>query len=396
LGSLLISKFQQLAMSRQAQQIAARRDFWLYIDEFANFITPSMAEILSGARKYRVGLTLAHHELRQLQRDPEVASAVMSHPFTRIAFRVGDDDAKKLGEGFSYFEAKDLRNLETGQAIARVERSDYDFNLSVPLAVEPDKTMSATRRQEVITVSRKKYGMARTDVEAMLVKSRMQPSEEPPVPLPKQVEPPPNAPIIPELPKAVEIPKPPPTIAPPVVKYEPPRDLGRGGAQHQAIQKRVKQAAEELGFRSVIEKSVLDGLGSIDLFLERDGRSVACEISLTTTIDHEVGNVAKCLKAGLPNVAVICLDEERLKKIRDAVSGSLGSELAARVEYYQPDHFIAYLKTLPLVVPKAATMDTRRGYKIKRSIPELSPEERKQKEDVAVHLIAEAMKRKSR
>ena len=114
-------------MSRQAQQIAARRDFWLYIDEFANFITPSMAEILSGARKYRIGLTLAHHELHQLQRNPEVASAVMSHPFTRIVFRVGDDDAKKLAEGFSYFEAKDLRNLEAGQAVCRVERSDFDF-----------------------------------------------------------------------------------------------------------------------------------------------------------------------------------------------------------------------------------------------------------------------------
>jgi type IV secretory pathway TraG/TraD family ATPase VirD4 len=50
----------------------ARRNFWLYIDEFANFITPSMAEILSGARKYRIGLTLAHHELHQLQRNPEV------------------------------------------------------------------------------------------------------------------------------------------------------------------------------------------------------------------------------------------------------------------------------------------------------------------------------------
>jgi hypothetical protein len=68
LGTLLVSKFQQIAMSRQAQQIAARRDYWIYADEFANFITPSMAEILSGARKYRIGLTLAHHELHQLQR----------------------------------------------------------------------------------------------------------------------------------------------------------------------------------------------------------------------------------------------------------------------------------------------------------------------------------------
>lgn len=393
LGTLLVSKFQQIAMSRQAQAVESRRLFNIVIDEFANFISPSMAEILTNARKYRVSLTLAHHELQQLQRNSDVASAVMSHPYTRIVFRVGDDDSKKLAEGFSHFEAKDLRNLETGQAIARVERSDYDFNLSVPLPAEPVKAEADALREKVIAASREKYGALRADVEAMLAKARV---PNPPVPVePARPKPQPIAPAIPELSKVIEIQKPPTAIPPPVVKHEPPRDLGRGGAQHQAIQKRIKQAAEELGFRSVIEKPVLDGLGSIDLFLERGGQSVACEISLTTTIDHEVGNVAKCLKAGLPNVAVICLDDERLKKIATAISGSLGSEMAARVEYYQPDRFIAYLKALPPIVPKDVATETRRGYKIKRSTPELSPEERKQKEDVAIHLIAEAMKRKS-
>jgi Type IV secretion-system coupling protein DNA-binding domain len=398
LGSLLISKFQQLAMSRQAQQIASRRDFWLYIDEFANFITPSMAEILSGARKYRIGLTLAHHELHQLQRNPEVASAVMSHPFTRIVFRVGDDDAKKLAEGFSSFEAKDLRNLETGQAVCRVERSDYDFNLTVPLPVEVDENSAKTRRQQVITCSRKKYGMARVDVEAMLAKSSetvLQPEQV------SQIQPvnvKPSVPQVAELPKVSEVLKTvkPPPVAPQAdvaVVVRKDRDLGRGGAQHQAIQQRIKQAAEELGFRSVIEKPVLDGQGSIDLWLERAGQTIACEISITTTIDHEVGNVSKCLKAGIPKVAVICLDEERLRNIALAVSGSLGKKLADHVLYYQPDQFIAYLKTLPRPEP---TPEVRHGYKIKRSVPNLTPEERKQKEDVAVRLIAETMRHKSK
>src|SRR5260370_16767394 len=116
-------------MARQGEEVTSRRNLWLYIEEFHNFITPSMAEILSGARKYRVGLILAHQELRQLQRDSEVSSAVMSNPFTRIVFRVGDDDARKLADGFGFFESRDLQNLETGQAVARVERSDFDFNL---------------------------------------------------------------------------------------------------------------------------------------------------------------------------------------------------------------------------------------------------------------------------
>jgi len=393
LGAVLLSKFQQITMSRQAQQVAARRDFWVYIDEFANFIAPSMAEILSGARKYRIGLTLAHHELHQLQRSPEVASAVMSHPFTRIVFRVGDDDAKKLAEGFSYFESKDLRNLETGQAVCRVERSDFDFNLSVPLPGESDKDAAAARRQEVITCSRKKYGTARADVEAKQAKSRETvPAVEPPIP-------PPAKPVA-ELPAIIEIT--PPVVAEipkskeqrPVIKREPPRDLGRGGEQHKAIQQRIKQAAEELGFRSVIEKPVLDGQGSADLWLERTGETIACEISISTTIDHEVGNVAKCLKAGVPKVAVICLDEERLRKIGNAVSGSLGAELAARVEYFQPDQFIAQLKALPLTVPKAAkTTEVRRGYRIKRQTVTISPQEQKAREEEAIRLIAESMRR---
>src|SRR5947208_7206793 len=112
-------------MSRQQQAASVRRDFWCYIDEFHHFITPSMAEILAGARKYRIGLILAHQELRQLQRDSEVASAVMSNPYTRVCFRVGDDDAKKLADGFASFEARDLQNLGTGEAIARIERSAF-------------------------------------------------------------------------------------------------------------------------------------------------------------------------------------------------------------------------------------------------------------------------------
>ncbi|MBI3735917.1 ATP-binding protein, partial [Candidatus Sumerlaeota bacterium] len=83
LGSLLVSKFHQLTLARQEQREADRRPFYLYVDEFHNFVTPSMASILSGARKYRLGLILAHQELRQLKNE-EVASAVLANPYTRV------------------------------------------------------------------------------------------------------------------------------------------------------------------------------------------------------------------------------------------------------------------------------------------------------------------------
>ena len=95
-----------------------RRFFWLYVDEFHQFATPSMAAILSGARKYRLGLILAHQELQQLEKVPEVASAV-GNTYTRVCFRLSDQDARKLESGFMNFTAHDLQNLGMGEAICR-------------------------------------------------------------------------------------------------------------------------------------------------------------------------------------------------------------------------------------------------------------------------------------
>src|SRR5581483_2325160 len=151
-----------------AQARSSRRDYWLYIDEFDQFITPSMAEILKGARKYRLGLTLAHQELHQLQSEPKVSSAVATHPFTKIVFRVGDNDAKHLAESFSFFDAQGLKNLEKFQAVVRVERSDWDFNLSIIRPSPTDEGVADLRREVVINVSRQKYATPRAKVEAEL------------------------------------------------------------------------------------------------------------------------------------------------------------------------------------------------------------------------------------
>jgi hypothetical protein len=169
LGTLIVSKVNQMAMSRQSMAAAERKHFYLYIDEFHNFVTPSMAAILSGARKYRLGLILAHQELQQLaNHDSDVASAVISNPYTRVCFRLGDFDAKKLEDGFSFFNAKELQNFGVGEAICRMERAEYDFNLkTTPLAaVAPD--VAARRKEVILASSRERYATRREDVEASL------------------------------------------------------------------------------------------------------------------------------------------------------------------------------------------------------------------------------------
>lgn len=89
LGTVIVSKIYQSALARQAKDKDKRHDFFLYVDEFQNFICLSMAGILSGARKYNLGLILAHQNMQQLQKyDNELASAVISNVGTRICFRI--------------------------------------------------------------------------------------------------------------------------------------------------------------------------------------------------------------------------------------------------------------------------------------------------------------------
>ncbi|SDS02388.1 type IV secretion system DNA-binding domain-containing protein [Opitutus sp. GAS368] len=400
LGSLLMTKFHQMAMGRQRMQETARRDFWMYVDEFQNFVTDSMAGILTEARKYRLGLTLAHQELRQLQRDPEVAGAVLSNPYTRVCFRVGDADARTIEHGLSGFEARDLQNLGTGEAVCRVERSDYDFNLDVPPPDFPAEEEAAARRELVIELSRRTYATPRAEVEAAL--HRPEEAEEKPGAKPARVgAPPPPAvnqsePATP--PVSQPVPRPVPMGNTTVAGAAQPSGMtmaaGRGGMQHTTVQRRLKEAAEVLDFRAVIEQSILNNSGSVDLALSRAGVSIACEISITTTIDHEVGNVAKCLEAGYPLVAAVGVDRERLARLENAVRQSLGEAAAAKVNYFLPDELIGYLRELPPPVPPEPTAKQIRGYKVKRIYPQLTPEEKKRREDAAIQAIADLMKRK--
>jgi hypothetical protein len=329
----------------------------------------------------------------------------MSHPFTRIVFRVGDDDAKKLAEGFSYFEAKDLRNLETGQAICRVERSDFDFNLSVPLPVEPDKDAAAVRRQKVITVSREKYGTARADVEAIQAKSRATPVLGEPA-----------APAIAKAPQDVvkekvsipEVPTPPPLSeilkaapAPADETQEPPRDLGRGNAQHKAIQERLQAEAYKLGFRAEIEKQLSKGSNqAADLILKRDDLAIAVEITVTTSTSHEFENVQKCLAAGYARVAVISTSRKRLEEIAAAVQGGLGSTAAAKISFHTPDEFIAELQKLAAAQqpqpPFPPGERKSHGRTVRRHLPELSSEELKQREDLVNKMLVDTMRSQRR
>jgi hypothetical protein len=110
LGLVLVSKFLQAAFSRTDTR-ENLPPFYLYIDEFQNFATPSIGTILSEARKYKLSLTIAHQFITQV--DEKIRDAVIGNVGTKIAFRIGAQDAEFLEKQYTpVFNALDLQNQQ--------------------------------------------------------------------------------------------------------------------------------------------------------------------------------------------------------------------------------------------------------------------------------------------
>jgi hypothetical protein len=165
-------------------------------------------------------------------------------------------------------------------------------------------------------------------------------------------------------------------------------DLGRGGEQHRAIQQRIKQAGEENGFRAIIEKEILNGGSHIDVVLERAGFAWACQVGVTNTIDHEVGQVRNCVKAGYERIVVISTKLQALKKMESAVAVSLGAEVAKRVMYFLPDAFISELPRLITETIPTQTKSSSHGWVVTSETVVLSREETKAREEKALRTLA--------
>jgi Type IV secretion-system coupling protein DNA-binding domain len=338
LGTLLVSKLHQVALSRADTEEAAREDFFLYVDEFHHFATPSMDSLLSGVRKYRIGLTLAHQSLSQLggSTDPLVSS-VLANASTRICFRIGDQDAKRLADGFSFFEARDLQNLGVGEALLRVERAENDFNLRTEILSELDPALARTQTGLVVASSRERYATPRGELPASPLAP---PASEPDAPTP---------PVLAA--SAVELPRP-----------QPASETGRGGKQHRYLQTLIKRLGEERGFRASLEVPVLAGTGNIDVVLERGDFRVACEITVTTPTGHEVGNLQKCLAADHERVVLVSPTSRNLGRVRRRAVEVFTSDELARIHFALPEELPTLLDQLNI---PAATVETISGYDVK-------------------------------
>jgi len=183
LGLIIVAKLQMAALGRADLPEKQRKDFYLYIDEFQNFITDSIATILAEARKYKLNLILGHQYIGQLTEGsgPEgktqgnkVKDSIFGNVGTMLSFRIGADDAEDIAKQMEPLVSEyDLINIEKFNAYLRLlvdNQPTKAFNLRTFPPIEGNIDIIA----EVKEFSRWKYGADRRKVESeILERSRL-------------------------------------------------------------------------------------------------------------------------------------------------------------------------------------------------------------------------------
>ncbi|MFA6587556.1 MAG: type IV secretory system conjugative DNA transfer family protein [Patescibacteria group bacterium] len=183
LGLIIVSKLQMAALRRASLPQEQRKDFFLYIDEFQNFITDSIATILSEARKYRLNLTIAHQYVGQLveKQDTRIRDAVFGNVGTIVAFRVGVEDAEIFSQAFApIFNQFDVTNMEKYTAIVKLlidNASSKPFTMNT---LPPSQPIPG-QAEQIVALSRQLYGRPRAQIEAEIMeRSQLGASAAPP------------------------------------------------------------------------------------------------------------------------------------------------------------------------------------------------------------------------
>ncbi|KKT35822.1 MAG: hypothetical protein UW24_C0003G0023 [Parcubacteria group bacterium GW2011_GWA2_44_12] len=167
IGMVMVGKILMAALSRTDLPKNQRSDFYLYIDEFQNFITDSIAIILSEARKYGLDLIVAHQYIGQLVKnnDQTIKNAIFGNVGTLVSFRIGSEDAKEIVKEFQpIFNEFDLINVDKHSANIKLlidNTTSKPFNMKIDLPEEGNIELA----DAIKDLSRLKYGRDRAVID---------------------------------------------------------------------------------------------------------------------------------------------------------------------------------------------------------------------------------------
>jgi hypothetical protein len=402
-GRFFIAMLKQAALERSVLDERKRTPVFVYIDEAQEYFDDSIETILNQARKYNVGLTLAHQTLDQLS--PRLRSAILTNTSFKCAGGVSAKDARGLADELrttpDFIESMKRRGERSEFAAWLKHSTPHAIRLTVPLGfLERQPLLTEEAFDAVMEQNRARYCGTLADV----VGFDFAPERTSEAPAPKdqaRARPETSFEAASEGAPSRSEPRPPSSVwqAPPEPEEEPlapairkgeraePRELGKGGSQHRYVQHLIKGLGEDRGFRAVIEETV--ECGQIDVALHREGLSIACEISVTSKPQYEAQNLAKCLRGGFTQVFAVAADSKRLRAIEAQARERLSGEDMARILFLTPELVADALDALATPAEEPSVV---RGYRVKVSRTSVGAADAKDRRAAVARVIAQSMR----
>lgn len=166
-GTVLTSLIHVSAYQRSHIPEQKRRNFFVYIDEFQNFATPTFGKIMSEGRKFHVSLIASHQNIAQIE-DTSLLKTIAGNAGTIISLKAGPDDEKFILPFVSpEVEKGDVVNLAPYQFFMKATNEDSEDAFSgetIPLEVKGDENVA----KKVIAYTRENYGAPKAQVEKNL------------------------------------------------------------------------------------------------------------------------------------------------------------------------------------------------------------------------------------
>jgi hypothetical protein len=384
-GRMFVALLGQALIRRAAIPKHERTPTYIYMDEAERLADETLVRMLAQVRKYKGAITFALQNLDQME--PGVRAGVMANTSIKLAGGVSAKDAGALAPEFrcepGFLLSQRRTKQETTFACFAKNVTDHAFPISIPLGYVEDRLSGDERALEVLVESsRQKYGVVyvepkgvpavpedaaadwlRLAAKSESIESMPEPGSAALCPRPQDHE---TSEGFVSAQEAIVI-----TRAPARAPPESERPAGGGGVKHKQLQAAIKEKGEERGFLASLEDPVRDGEGRVDVVLSREGLRIAFEISITTSNDHELRNIEKCLSLPFAHVVMLTSQARRLKSLSRYISKALDEEERKRVTFLLPEDLPAFLDSFERTcVPNRKVV---KGYTVRTRVADHDP-----------------------
>ncbi len=159
MGVMILNKIQLAALKRARREQSLRNQFYLYVDEFQNFATPSFVQMLSESRKYGLNLIIAEQSTSQ-QSDKNLTHIILANVGTVVSFRSANpiDEDLLLRQFSPYVNRGEIANLPAYRFYmksAAIHPEEPFSGETVPLNLDTSKE----HRELLITTSRTRHAI---------------------------------------------------------------------------------------------------------------------------------------------------------------------------------------------------------------------------------------------